>query len=75
MDVPWYSDIWSVWGSSSSDGCAVGTGGQIFHYDGSKWSRMPSGTVANFIAVWGFHSHALFAAGAKGTILHSSPGN
>ena len=27
---------------TASDGWAVGTGGAIFHYDGSNWSQVPA---------------------------------
>jgi hypothetical protein len=32
-------------GCSASDVWAVGDGGQIYHYDGSEWSRIESGTT------------------------------
>lgn len=33
-------DLTGVWGTSSSDLFAVGSGGTVLHYDGSAWSDM-----------------------------------
>jgi hypothetical protein len=41
-DTPY--DLWAIWGSSSVDVRAVGTGGINLHYDGNpkeEWSILP----------------------------------
>ena len=58
-----------VWGSSSADVFAVGTGGTILHYDGVEWTPQASGTSKYLGAVWGSSSSDVFAAG-DGLILH-----
>ncbi len=59
-----------VWGSSATDVFAVGMGGTILHYDGTKWLPMTSGTTKDLNAVWGSSGSDVFAVGADGTILH-----
>jgi hypothetical protein len=62
-----------IWGSSPSDVFAVGgLNGQgiILHYDGSSWSPMTGGTIAELYSVWGSSSRDVFAVGMNGTILH-----
>ncbi|HSW53547.1 MAG TPA: hypothetical protein VLH59_00540 [Ignavibacteriaceae bacterium] len=47
---------WSInkiWGSSSSDLYAVGNGGNIAFYNGSKWTKIVSGTDLNINDIWG----------------------
>ena len=61
-----------VWGSSSTDVFAVGTGGTILHYDGNTWSNMPSGTSDTLSAVWGSSSSDVYTVGTNGIILHYS---
>jgi hypothetical protein len=73
--LPTGSTLINVWGSSSSDVFAVGTGGTILHYNGSAWSKMtvPSGRH-EIDGVWGSSGSDVFAVGFgeeyKGTILH-----
>ena len=51
-------DGWQVnkmWGSSSSDLYAVGNNGNIAHYqNGSRWTKIVSGTTTNINDVFGF---------------------
>lgn len=42
-----------VWGSSASDVWAVGDGGLVLHYDGSRWSDQSLATTASLYAIWG----------------------
>ncbi len=60
----------AVWGSSSTDVFAVGSGGVISHYDGTAWSTMASGTPEDLRAVWGSSGSDVFAVGLNGVILH-----
>ena len=62
----------AVWGSSGSDVFAVGDYGTIFHYNGSTWSSMASGTIVELNGVWGSSGSDVFAVGGwgSGNILH-----
>ena len=65
-----------IWGSSPTDVFAVGeiaatsSAAIIFHYDGSAWTIMNSGTIQGLQGVWGTSSTDVFAVGNNGTILH-----
>jgi len=59
-----------IWGSSGSDVFAVGEYGTIYHYDGTSWSFMTSGSNEGLIGVWGSSASDVFAVGYSGTILH-----
>lgn len=62
--------LYGVAGSTGNDVFAVGIAGAIFHYNGSSWSAMTSGTTQNLYAVWGSSGSDVFAVGEGGTILH-----
>jgi hypothetical protein len=59
-----------VWGISSSDVFAVGTGGTILHYENATWTAMASGSSASLRDIWGSSSSDVFVVGTGGTILH-----
>ena len=70
-----------VWGSSSQDVYAVGYDslyngetysweGRVWHYDGSAWTNVVTGTIPSLRAVWGSGANDVYAVGEKGTILH-----
>ena len=46
-------NINKIFGTSSSDLYIVGTNGSISHFDGSKWSWVPSGTTLDIQDIWG----------------------
>ncbi len=49
-------DGWRVnkmWGTSSSDLYAVGNYGNIAHWDGSRWTKIESGTTIGLLDIWG----------------------
>ena len=60
-----------IWGSSSSNVFAVGSGGTILKYNGTSWSSMTSGTTNQLNSVWGSSGTNVFAVGIGGTILKS----
>ena len=64
------SELYGVWGTSSSDVFAVGFTGTILHYDGKKWSAMTSNTTYDLLSIWGASSSDIFAVGNGGIILH-----
>jgi hypothetical protein len=67
--------LYSIWGSSASDIWAVGgasygpvTGGKLQHWDGQKWSGVPSATGDWAMhAVWGAGPSDVWAAGDGAT--------
>lgn len=68
---PTGNDLLDVWGRTGDDIFAVGSLGTIFHYDGTGWVKMASGTTNNLYAIWGDEmSGEAFAVGQKGTIVH-----
>jgi len=67
----------SIWGSSAADIFAVGDVGYlhpalIFHYDGTTWSPMDSGTTTSWALrdIWGSSETDVFTVGSSGIILH-----
>ena len=56
----------SMWGTSSDDIFVVGTNGKIWHYDGSSWSEMTSGTTVWLRGVWGTSSSGRVRRGLLG---------
>lgn len=51
--LPWSFSINKMWGSSSNDLYAVGSNGNIAHYNGSSWTKIESGTTTNINDAWG----------------------
>ena len=49
---------------------AVGENGTILHWDGKRWSRVPSPTKAGLNDVFGTASADVWAVGEDGVILH-----
>ncbi len=58
-------EVFIVGGTPPLGGNAV-----IFHYTGTSWELMFSGTTNTLEAVWGSSESDVFAVGANGTILH-----
>ncbi len=59
-----------VWGNSSSNVFAVGEGGTILRYNGSRWDNITTtGTSENLYGVWGSSASDVFAVGWQGTII------
>jgi hypothetical protein len=55
--------LMGIWVHSPTDAWAVGWHDTILHYDGTKWTPNPSGTAANFEAVWGTSAAEVWIAG------------
>lgn len=53
----------ALWGSGASDVFAVGIGGWIAHYDGTRWT---DSMVGSFDTVWGNGPHDVYAGGQSG---------
>ena len=62
-----------VWAASSSNAFAAGGGGydgRFYHYDGSTWSSMTTGTTSYLSDIWGSSDTDIFAVGEAGTVCH-----
>jgi hypothetical protein len=59
-----------VWGAAANDVWTVGKGGGAFHWNGTAWSAVDSGTTQDLAGVWGSASNDVWAVGASGTIQH-----
>lgn len=67
--LPQGNTLKGLWGNSSDYIVAVGELGTVVRYDGTSWSRMPSGTLYHLNAVWGSSRTNVLAVGEHGTIL------
>ncbi len=56
------------------DGWAVGAGGFIQHWDGTRWTRVPSGTRAALNGVHAVSATDVWVVGGGGTVLRSTGG-
>jgi hypothetical protein len=68
--APQGATLTSAWGTCSNV-WAVGQGGTIMHWDGARWSLVPSGTIADFEAVGGSGPRDVWIVGGASTALHS----
>jgi hypothetical protein len=72
-DMP--AALLSVWGTSASDVYAVGgdvndgRGPMVVHWDGTSWTRLPTGQSGNLWWVFGTGSGPLYMGGDGGMIL------
>jgi hypothetical protein len=55
-----------LWGSSSSDLYVVGNNGNIAHWNGSKWTKIESGTDVDLLDIWGSPDGTVWACGYTG---------
>ena len=64
------SALYGVWGTAANDVWAVGQGGTILHWDGARWSTIPSGTTETLRSIWGSSPTDIWAVGERGTAVH-----
>jgi hypothetical protein len=58
-----------LWAAGKDDVFAVGSHGDILHFDGMSWTPMTSPTSGNLVDLWGRSPSDIYAAGPGG-ILH-----
>lgn len=68
--LPLDVNINAVWGFATNNLWAVGDGGQILHWDGTRWNLQASGVTRSLMSVWGSSANDVYAVGDSGTILH-----
>ena len=66
--------LYGVWGSTVDDVFTVGIGGAIYHYDGTNWDKVASGTKQTLRDIWGDSLGEYFAVGDGNTILYYDGG-
>jgi len=59
-----------IWMLGTTDGWAVGTGGQIARWNGAVWASESSPTANDLLHVQAISATDVWAVGASGTILH-----
>ncbi len=62
--------IQAVWGFAPNDVWFAGEAGSTLHYDGSKLTRVETGTKKSLRSLWGASPDDLWAVGADGALLH-----
>jgi len=63
------TSLGQLWGAAPDDIWGIGNGGNIAHFDGRAWQRVPSGTTVLLTAIAGRGPGEAWIAGAGGTIL------
>lgn len=63
------SDLYEVWGAESNDVFAVGAGGTVIHWDGTRWTAMQTPTEKPLRALWGTTGEDVFAA-SEDSLFH-----
>jgi hypothetical protein len=63
-------DLLDVWGSEPSDIWTVGTNGSIFHYDGTAWQSLSSGTKLQLSGVAGTGKDDVWMVGGESIAVH-----
>lgn len=62
----------AVWGTSKSDVWAIGSGGTIYHYDGTQWVDTPSGVFNTLYGIWGSSANDIWVVSDPMTVLHGT---
>lgn len=71
--IPFTGQVRKMWGTSANNIYCVGKGGAIYHYTGSSWQKIESGTTVTLNDIWGGSNKwignnvVLIAAGEKYT--------
>lgn len=52
-DLTFNGQVLKMWGTSGSNIYCVGRNGAIYHYDGSTWQKLESGTTVDIQDIWG----------------------
>ena len=54
--LPFNGQVNRMWGTSASNLYLVGNSGAIYHYDGTNWQKIPSGTTLDIQDIWGSYN-------------------
>lgn len=79
-DVPWCPTdttvssqyaFTAIWGTAKNDVWAAGSGGTIAHWDGSGWTKRPTGVKNTFHAIWGSRPNDVYAVSTTDVLFHA----
>src|SRR5213075_2433520 len=70
------TELRDVWGHSSGNVFAVGTGGVVRYFNGSTWATSTTSVAADLSGVWGTGPSDVFAGAGSGTprVIRRGPG-
>jgi hypothetical protein len=71
--LPQGNRLASVRAIASNDVWAVGAAGTILHWDGTRWSLVPSGTTNHLNDLWAYNAQTMWVVGHGSTILRYTP--
>lgn len=57
-EIPFNGQVRKMWGAINSNLYCVGNDGAIYHYNGSTWTQILSGTSFNINDIWGDYNNA-----------------
>lgn len=61
--------VFKVWGTAADDVWACGFGGILYHYDGTAWARVESGTTRTLLTVHAIEGEVAAVGGAISAVL------
>jgi hypothetical protein len=56
LSAPFNGQVNQIWGTGNKNIYCAGNGGAIFHYTGSSWKTIESGTTTSIVDIWGVES-------------------
>jgi hypothetical protein len=72
-NFPGKYDISQIWGFGANDVWAVSDFGDLFHFDGTAWTRSPTPTALSLSGVWGSDPSHVWIVGDLALLLTHSP--
>lgn len=66
-------DYYAVWGAGSGDLYLAGTRGTLLHWDGVKFTVVPTATKETLLDIWGDGAGQVWVVGDNATVLHKLP--
>lgn len=70
--LPWNGQITKMWARNENDIYLVGRNGSIYHFVGTSWTKMTSGTTVDLLEVWGdLEKGVVWACGQSSDGYHS----
>lgn len=70
-----FQTVYGMWAQSPTNIFAVGRGGQIWQWDGARWTQRPNANSADLFAIDGDAQGDITAVGAGGTVVEHQSGS
>ena len=70
-----FQTLYGMWAESPTNIFAVGRGGQIWQWDGTRWTQRPNANCADLFAIDGDAQGHITAVGAGGTVVEHVNGS